>query len=239
VIAAWLSKKRTDLRVTSPNQYALLESELSTSAFGCTVPTPVNKPIFPTKPNYARLAPWAKEHAQLHECFCKRENCYWHHPGDQFNEKEYEDQEVKPWVNKDSSPELPDAGSESRKGASTSEQGSIRSLNCETAQGLERGDRPTSKPKNQTHRPQGREGEQTPNLEMRHSFQRRYKGERVPPGTAKWIAQRIAEEKPEQRIGMLRIWVNPKRQVEATEETIEEINALSDEDAEAALNEMR
>jgi hypothetical protein len=109
VIAARLSKKWTDLRVTSPNQYALLESELSTSAFGCTVPTKpvVNKPIFPTKPNYARLAPWAKEQAQLHECFCKRENCYWHHPGNQFNEKEYEDQEVRPWVNEDSSPELP------------------------------------------------------------------------------------------------------------------------------------
>jgi hypothetical protein len=101
VIAARLSKKRTDLCVTSPNQYALLESEISTSAFGCTVPTPVNKSIFPTKPNYARLAPWAKEHAQLHECFCKRESCYWHHPGNQFNEKEYEDQEVKPRVNED------------------------------------------------------------------------------------------------------------------------------------------
>jgi hypothetical protein len=86
---------------------------------------PVNKPIFPIKPNYARLAPWAKEHAQLYECFCKRKSCYWHHPGDQFNEKEYEDQEVKLRVNEDSSPKLPDAESESWKGASTSEQGSI------------------------------------------------------------------------------------------------------------------
>jgi hypothetical protein len=33
--------------------------------------------------------------------------------------------------------------------------------------------------------------------------------------------------------------VNPKRQTEATEETIEEINNLSDEDAEEGLNEMR
>jgi hypothetical protein len=114
---------------------------------------PVNKPIFPTKPIYAKQAPWAKEHARVHQCFCKRESCYWHHPGDQFDEKEYEDQEVKLRVNEDSSPELPDTGSESRKGALTFEQGSIRSLNCEMAQGLEQGDWLTSKQNNQTHQP--------------------------------------------------------------------------------------
>ena len=56
---------------------------------------------------------------------------------------------------------------------------------------------------------------------------------------AKWVTQQLAEEKPEQRIGILRLWVNTKRQAEATEETIEEINDLSDEDAEIALNELR
>ena len=61
----------------------------------------------------------------------------------------------------------------------------------------------------------------------------------MPSGTAKWVTQQLAEEKLEQRIGILQLWVNPKRQVEATEETIKEISDLSDDDAEEALNEMR
>ena len=93
VISAQLSKEHSDLCVTSPNQYALLESDLSSSTRCITngsQPKP-NKTIFPTKPIYTKLVPWAKEHAQMHQWFCKRESCYWHHPGDQFDEKEYED----------------------------------------------------------------------------------------------------------------------------------------------------
>ena len=68
-----------------------------------------NKTIFPTEPIYMKLAPWAKEHAQLHQCFCKRESCYWHYLGDQFDEKEYKDQKERPWMS-EASPELPDTG---------------------------------------------------------------------------------------------------------------------------------
>jgi hypothetical protein len=82
-----------------------------------------------------------------------------------------------------------------------------------------------SKQNSQTHRPQGQKKEKTPNLETRHSFQQRNGGQQAPPETAKWVAQQLAEEKPEQRIGILRLWVNPKRQVKAMEEMIEEINA--------------
>ena len=114
VSAAWLSKGHSNLRVSSPNQYALLELEVSSST-GCNMNSSQlvsNKTISFTKPNYARLAPWAKEHAQMHQCFCKRESCYWHHPGDQFDEKEYEEKKEKPQGNK-KSPELPNAGEES------------------------------------------------------------------------------------------------------------------------------
>ena len=64
----------------------------------------------------------------MHQCFCKRENCYWHHLEDQFNEEECEDQKQEPWVNGDlqtPSSELPVAGEESREGALPSVQGSI------------------------------------------------------------------------------------------------------------------
>ena len=114
VIAAQLSKGHSNLHIPSLNQYALLESEVSSST-RCNMNSSQlvpNKTILFTKPDYAKLAPWAKEHARMHQCYCKRNSCYWHHPGDQFNEREYEDQKEKPWVNQES-PELPDAGEES------------------------------------------------------------------------------------------------------------------------------
>jgi hypothetical protein len=45
------------------------------------------------KPNYAQLAPWAKEHAKQHWSFCKQKTCHWHNKerGDQFDEREYEE----------------------------------------------------------------------------------------------------------------------------------------------------
>ena len=114
VSAARLDKGHSKLRVSSPNQYALLGSEVSNST-RCNMngsQPDANKTISFTKPGYKRLAPWAKEHAKLHQCFCKRESCYWHHSGDQFDEKEYEEKKEKPQVNK-VSPELPNAGEES------------------------------------------------------------------------------------------------------------------------------
>jgi len=159
-------------------------------------------------------------------------------PKDQIDEREYKDQKERPRMSNNSS-ELPNAGEESCIRTLPSVQGSIRSLNCETAQHTEQGNQPVSNQKNQNQRPRGSKKEPEKNTEVRHNFQRRNCGQRAPPGTAKWVAQRLAEEKPEQRIGILRLWVNPKRQAEATEETIEEINNLSDEDAEEALIEMR
>ena len=48
-------------------------------------------PLFPTitTPVYAKLAYWEKVHALQHECFWKRNYCYWH-KGNPFDEKEYE-----------------------------------------------------------------------------------------------------------------------------------------------------
>jgi len=59
------------------------------------------------------------------------------------------------------------------------------------------------------------------------------------PETAMWVAQRLAEAKEEQRIGILSTWVHNQRQAEVTQETIEEINNLSDKDAVEALNKLR
>ena len=96
VIVAQLNKGHSDPHVSSPNQYALLESEISSNTSCNTNGSQLNfnKDIFPTKLNHAKLAPWAEEHAQIHQCFCKRESCY--HLGDQFDEK-YKDQKEKPW----------------------------------------------------------------------------------------------------------------------------------------------
>ena len=64
-----------------------------------------------------------------------------------------------------SSPETPDTGEECQKGALSSVQRSIQSLDCETAQSVEQGDWLTSNQKNQTHQPQGQKKEKEPNLE--------------------------------------------------------------------------
>ncbi len=45
-------------------------------------------------PTYSLLAPWAKKHAGEHECFCRRHTCYWHHPGDMFDPREYESEKI-------------------------------------------------------------------------------------------------------------------------------------------------
>jgi hypothetical protein len=52
-----------------------------------------------------------------------------------------------------------------------------------------------------------------------------------------WVAQRLAEEKLDRTIGILSLWVNPARQAEVTEETIDEINQLSNQEAVEALEE--
>jgi hypothetical protein len=51
--------------------------------------------------------------------------------------------------------------------------------------------------------------------------------------------QRLTEAKKEQWKGILSLWAHPKRQAKVTEETINAINGLSDEDAVEALKELR
>ena len=107
------------------------------------------------------------------------------------------------------------------------------------AQSVKQGIWLISNQKNQNQWLKGQKKVPERNTEIQHNCQQRNGGQRAPPGKAKWVAQWLAEEKPEQWIGILWLWVNTKRQVEVTEETIEEINNLSNEDLEEALNEMR
>ena len=87
------SKKGSD-SIVLLNRYAILSELLSIDHV--TPPTSANLYIFPRKPDTSRLAPWAREHTGMHWSFCKRDQCYWHHEGDMFNEKEYEDQTKRP-----------------------------------------------------------------------------------------------------------------------------------------------
>jgi hypothetical protein len=155
MIAASLSKNQINL-VTSPNRYASLSDSSESSLTDSTdskhvLPTTdsSNKKSFSKKPVYAKLAPWAKEHAKLHQCFCTREKCYWHHYGDMFDEKEYQDHKGNPQVSQETS-ELPNTGSQRQERALKSEQRtSIQSLKCETADGSEWSSRSTSKQNSQ------------------------------------------------------------------------------------------
>ena len=73
VSVAWLSKGHSNLCVSSPNQYALLESEVSSST-GCNMngsQSNPNETISSLKPDYTKLAPWVKKHTQMHQCFHK------------------------------------------------------------------------------------------------------------------------------------------------------------------------
>jgi hypothetical protein len=78
-----------------------------------------------------------------------------------------------------------------------------------------------------------------PNPETCHSFQRRFHGRMTTPGTVMWVTQRLAKAKEEQQIGILSTWVHNQRQAEVTQETIEDINNLSDKDAVDALKELK
>src|ERR1700722_1522755 len=48
----------------------------------------------------------------------------------------------------------------------------------------------------------------------------------MPPGTAQWMAQRLAEAKQEERTGILGLWVHPRRQPEVSQQTAAELNEL-------------
>src|SRR3977135_609705 len=75
--------------------------------------------------------------------------------------------------------------------------------------------------------------------ETRHNFQRRFKGRMAPGGSILWTAQRIFEEPTNKAIGILELWIHPKREAEATEEVIALLNDLSDYDVVQALGQLK
>src|SRR6202040_2994632 len=98
------------------------------------------------------------------------------------------------------------------------------------------------KPQKEGPSPCKKEKEKTrsvPRPEMRHSLQRRFRGQKMTPGTAQWMVQRLAEAKQEERTGILGLWVHPKRQPEVSQQMATELNELSDEDVVAALYELK
>ena len=85
-------------------------------------------------------------------------------------------------------------------------------------------------------------GKATPgstNAETRHSLQRRFQGTKLTPHTAPWITQCLHEEKTSTAVGILLAWAHPKRQVEADEITIEQLNQLTDDEVVNAIEELR
>ena len=75
--------------------------------------------------------------------------------------------------------------------------------------------------------------------ETRHHRQRRFDGQRQPPHTAKWIAQRIQEEDSAIAVGILSAWTRQSRRLEASEAAVGELNALADTEVVEALQELR
>ena len=210
------SKKVSDF-IVSPNRYAILSGSSSTDHV--TPPISANIYRFPRKPDSSKLAPWAKEHAQMHWSFCRRDQCYWHHEGDMFDKKEYEDQTKRPQ-------EPAEKGVLPKPGRNTISAKEGKTLKPEPKNSKQGRTRPDISWK--TNEP-----------ERQHNLQRRNSGCRAPPSSAMWVAQRLAEEKPERMKGILSLWVNPARQAEVTEKMIDEINQLSDQEAVEALEELQ
>jgi hypothetical protein len=77
------------------------------------------------------------------------------------------------------------------------------------------------------------------NPETHHHRQRRFDGQRQKPHTMKWIAQRIQEESLPITTSILSTWTHRTRHIEASEATINELNAVANENIIEALNELR
>ena len=61
----------------------------------------------------------------------------------------------------------------------------------------------------------------------------------APGGSILWTAQRILEEPSDKAVGILKLWIHPKREAEATEEMIALLNDLSDYDVVRALGQLK
>jgi hypothetical protein len=75
--------------------------------------------------------------------------------------------------------------------------------------------------------------------ETRHYHQRRFDGQRQKPHTTKWIVRRIQEEDLPIAKGILSAWMHHTRHVEASEATIDELNAIANNEIVEAINELR
>src|SRR5258708_22452225 len=67
----------------------------------------------------------------------------------------------------------------------------------------------------------------------------RFYGKKLKPGIVEWTARQLLELKPEVAIGLLDIWVHHKRHMEATHETLQELNSLMDDSFIKALHELK
>ena len=63
--------------------------------------------------------------------------------------------------------------------------------------------------------------------------------ERATPFTAPWVVRRIKEDKPQDALIQLRLWMPDKRRVEATEELVRLVASLDEEEALQAVYELR
>ena len=61
----------------------------------------------------------------------------------------------------------------------------------------------------------------------------------APGGSVLWTAQRILEEPTDKAIGILKLWIHPKREAEAMEELIALLNNLSNYNIVRALGQLR
>lgn len=59
------------------------------------------------------------------------------------------------------------------------------------------------------------------------------------PYTAPWVMRRLKEDKPEQAVAHLKIWMSEKRHSEANEETVRLLLALDDEEAIEAIGRLK
>ena len=60
-----------------------------------------------------------------------------------------------------------------------------------------------------------------------------------PGGLILWTAQRILEEPTNKAIGILKLWIHPKREAEVTEEMVALLNDLSNYDVVRALGQLK
>jgi hypothetical protein len=72
-----------------------------------------------------------------------------------------------------------------------------------------------------------------------HHRQRSFDSQREKPHTAKWIAQQIQEEDLPITKGILSAWMHHTRCIEASEATIDKLNAIANTEIVEAINKLR